>query len=590
MIILIITEETLNKIKESADIVKIISEYVKLEKKGGNFVGLCPFHPDTNPSMSVSPAKGIYKCFSCGASGNVITFVQNYEHLSFVKAVQVVGEKVGIHVELNNAEFSQNLDKYHDILQKALNFYDFYLKNTTDGKDAIEYLYKRHLNDEIIKRFKIGLSPKEPDLLYKSLLNDKVQPLDMIESGLIRSGKNYYDVFRNRIMFPIEDINGKIVGFSGRIYHQQKTDESKYLNSSENIVFKKGNILYNYRQAINEIKMKDKVFVFEGFMDVIAAYRAEVYNTIATMGTALTQNQIKAILKTTNNVVLCYDGDYAGIEATKKAIFSFVDAKCNVSAVLMPEGIDPDEYINQYGKEKLYDFLHNHAISGIDYLYEVDKRSLNLSDLNTIEKFKNNIFNYLKFYNSTVVTEKILTKLAIDLKISIESINLDFKNKRPVYKEDFIKPELPTEIKLIRTQKHLKKKYLNAEKALIKAMYYSCENCKKVEELLFAKCVDKKNRDIYINLYNYYSRYNEMNDDLFKSTLTPAQIEIVNEILNDTTNTYTEIDLLIGTISTYQREKELEDYIEKNRDNLNNPEVLENIRQMKMKIINDKNK
>lgn len=564
MIILIISEELLNKIKKEADIVKIIGEYIKLEKKGANFVGLCPFHPDNNPSLSVSPSKSIYKCFSCGASGNVFTFIQNYEHVAFPKAVQLAAEKCGIKIEVDkNDDLSQQLSKYYEIMQKASAFYEFYLKNTNDGKVALDYLHNRHLNDEIIKRFKIGLSPSANDLLFKSLQNEKIQPLHMIEVGLVRSNKDYYDVFRNRIMFPLEDLLGNIVGFSGRVFQKNDPQEAKYLNSSENLLFKKGQLLYNYKNAMNEIKNSNSVIVFEGFMDVIAAFRAGVYHTVATMGTALTQSQIKAIGKLTKNVILCYDGDYAGIEASKKAIHLFNQERFNVSVVKLPNELDPDEYINQFGAASLKKLLLEEPISGMDYLYEVEKRSLIVADINSVEQFKKIIFEYMHYYHSSVLNERYLRQLSKDLNTSVESLTTDFQSTT-FLKSEFVKDKQHDVVDFISAPKPAmrhklpKPKYSIAERGLIRQIFWSKENCLKAKSILGQIYVLPRQRDLLYSLYDYYQKNQEMDEQAFKSHLNNDMIDLLVDILQDSKEPFIELNEIFDLITQYNSEKATE--------------------------------
>jgi len=562
VIILSFSEELLNKIKKEADIVKIIGEYIKLEKKGANFVGLCPFHPDTNPSLSISPAKNIYKCFSCGAAGNVFTFVQNYEHVPFSQAVRIVAAKCGVTIDADSGlNEGPNLSKYYEIMQKATAFYEFYLKNTNDGKIALSYLHSRHLDDEIIKRFRIGLAPAAMDLLYRSLLNDKVQPLNMIEVGLVRSGKEYYDVFRNRIMFAIEDLLGNIVGFSGRVYQKSDLKEAKYVNSSENIIFKKGQLLYNYKNALNEIKSANRVFVFEGFMDVIAAYRASILNTVATMGTALTQQQIKALNKVTNNVTLCYDSDFAGVEATKKAIHLLNQAKFNVSVVRFPDELDPDEVINKYGIDRLKQLLSNEAITGIDYLYELEKKNLLVADINSVEAFKQKIFEYMQYYRSQVLNERYLKQMAKDLNTSIESLQADFKNT-PL-KSSFMQldtdhqevVDFKTKITTKPRKKTPKLKFSIAERGLIRQIYWSKDNCLRAQSVLGPIFVLPKQRDLLYSLYDYYQIYPDMDEQIYKSRLTPEMLDLLVDILKDTKEPFIELNEIFDLISQYNNEK-----------------------------------
>ena len=219
---------------------------------------------------------------------------------------------------------------------------------------------KRGISKEIIDRFDIGLAPSKENLLFNALTNEKNRlPLDLIELGLIKTRKNneYYDLFRNRIIFPLTNNNGKIVGFSGRIYKNFSENDSKYINSPETAIFKKSNILYNFYEASNEIRIKKNVFIFEGFMDVIAAYKAGINHSVASMGTALTKEHVYNLKKITNVVTLCFDGDEAGINATKKAIKVFNDANFEINAVLIPDGLDPDDYLKKYGKQALLKIL-----------------------------------------------------------------------------------------------------------------------------------------------------------------------------------------------------------------------------------------
>jgi DNA primase len=565
---LIIPEATIQKIKDEADIVKIIGEYVKLEKKGNNFLGLCPFHADSNPSLTVSPSKKIYKCFSCNASGNVLTFIQNHNHVSFVEAVRIVGEKCGIAVETSgDDDYRQSFEKYYKILQNAANFYEFFLKNTTEGQEAREYLHKRNLSEKIIKRFRIGLAPRDNDLLYQSLLKDKFQPLDMIEAGIVRSANDqYFDVFRNRIVFPLEDLEGHIVGFSGRIY-QEKSAEPKYLNSSENKIFRKGNILYNYFNVQNEIRQQNQVFLFEGFMDVIAAYRAGVTNAVASMGTALTVQQIKALMKLTTNITVCYDGDNPGIEAARKAIFLLTKENANVKAVLLPEGLDPDEYLKKAGPDKLADMLQNQALSGIEFLYAAEKRKLNPADLLSVETFKNEIFKILRSFQSQVLTEKFLDKLAVDLNVSRESLVVDFR-KLPLQVEQSTPPQEVKRVKLV-------SKYLKSERQLLRYSLESKDFCLRIKQELDIDHVDKDNREILQKLYNYYRKNEQLNREDFQNQLTRSELLIVEEILNSDAYqdfTHIEIERLVGIVKQYNIEKQREVLKGKPKDD---PSVLE---------------
>ena len=563
--------DNIQKVIDSSDIVQIISEYIPLEKKGNDFKGLCPFHNDNNPSLSVSPSKKVFKCFSCNTAGNVIQFVQKIENISFVEALKKVALKSGL--SLNIKENPQELrnNKYYQIMGSALETYQFYLKNTLEGKNALEYLHKRNITDELIKRFGIGLSSHSDNILVKTLLeSNKYLPLDLQELGLVGFNNNrYFDLFNGRIIFPLKDLRGNIVGFSGRIYDSQSN--SKYINSQENVIFKKSNILYNYSEAFNDIKLKGHVIIFEGFMDVIAAYRAGVNNTLATMGTALTEEQIKVVLKLTNNITLCYDGDGPGIEASKRAIKLFAKYGVNVKMVMLPEGKDPDDYINEFGNDALYDLLINKNVSSVDYLYNIEKNKLNLNDSNSISLFQKNVFGLINYFNSAALKSYLINLLSKDLNVSSDDLNKEFSNGKVVNYNDnqYNYYDIPNndypiiednyqdlmpydfesiENKTISIKKYNKSKYEKAEMGVIYLSFYHRDDCLKVKKKLgIDEFVDKINRNILYQLYDYYNLSDAMNQEEFFSKLGSLELERLNSIIN--------------TVDIYMRES-IDDYIE----------------------------
>ncbi|HKM30382.1 MAG TPA: toprim domain-containing protein, partial [Bacilli bacterium] len=366
--------------------------------------------------------------------------------------------------------------------------------------------------------------------LYRALTekSNPYLPLNLLEVGLIKTGRDdkYYDMFRSRIMFPIDDLNGNIVGFSGRTYHKTSKDEAKYVNSNENIIFKKSNILYNYSRAINTIKQKDHVFIFEGFLDVIAAYRAKVENTIATMGTALTNQQIIAIKKTTMNITLCFDGDNPGIEATKRAIDLFNRANFNIKVMLLPENLDPDEYANKFGTESLNDFLENKALSAPEYLYELEKRNLNINDPYSIESFKKNVFNFLRLFNTSSLTEFYIKKTAADLEMATSSLKDDYKKGQQ--KQTI---SAPRSREAGRRPAATKKRYIANEKCAIYHAYFSKDSCTLISsEKTNFTYADPDNRNILFKLFDFYKTNDKVNDD-FVNLLTAEEKQILTKIL-----------------------------------------------------------
>ena len=361
-----ISNEIINEIRNKTDIVEVVSRYVNLTKTGKNYIGVCPFHDDHSPSMSVSPEKQIYTCFSCGASGNVFTFVSDFEKISFSEAVKLLGEKVGINVS-NDIKVNTKRDEYFDIYDLASKFYQNSL-NSSLGKNAIEYLENRHLDKETIKKFGIGLSIQKVSLT-KYLTNKKYSLDKLIDIGLTNDNGN--DIFVSRIMFPIWGLSGNVVAFSGRIYNTK--DNSKYINTKETDNFKKGKILYNYHIAKEYLKKNDTVIIMEGQMDVIRASTVGINNCIATMGTALTKDHKMVLKNMAKNIILCFDGDAAGEKATLSAIELLEDTGVNIKIVRLPNNMDPDEYILKEGKDS---FLYQikSAMTLIDYKMEILKK------------------------------------------------------------------------------------------------------------------------------------------------------------------------------------------------------------------------
>lgn len=554
-------------ILEKVEIVDVISSYLPLEKKGKNYFGVCPFHNDTNPSMSVSPEKKIYKCFSCGASGNAISFVQNYEHITFLKAAKKLADQVNVELVLDEARSDgPNFTRYYKIMQEAVTFYKFYLQNTEEGKDARTYLEKRGIGEEILKEFSLGLSSSEPDYLNKALTKMDVTFVDQMELGLIKSnGVNYYDSFRDRIMFPIHDLDGNVVGLSGRIY-KQKDNEPKYVNSPENMIFHKGKVLYHYHQAMPHIRKLNKVFVFEGFMDVIAAFKAGVENTVASMGTALTLDHARALKKLTSNVVLCFDGDQAGITATKRAIPVLRGFNLSIEAVLLPDNLDPDDYLKKYGPEKLRLFLQEQSINVVEYLYRVSKKNLVVEDVSSIERHKEEVFSILKAMNQTVTTEVYLQRLASDTGVRYATLQDEFdQSSSREFKVDTI-VEVPKE-PVPKRRTSVKGMYLNAEKDLIHHMLYSYDYTKHIKAELGTHFVTQVGLDIMCNIKDIYDKdpsmpYETLISEVEKK-LTPNEVDYFHEITSrkriKEANRKLVEDCLVQIKKNYDIDKQIED-------------------------------
>ena len=482
-----ISNDIINEIRNRTDIVEVVSKYVNLTKKGKNYIGVCPFHDDHSPSMSVSPEKQIFTCFSCGASGNVFTFVADFEHISFVQAVSLLGEKLGYKVSSDNAV--RKRDDYFEIYDIASKFYQNSL-NTSMGKNAIEYLNKRSIDKNTIKKFGIGLSVQKVSLT--DYLRNKKYSLDkLIDIGL--TNDNGKDIFINRIMFPIYDLSGNPVAFSGRIYNTK--DTSKYINTKETEKFKKGKILYNYHIAKEHLQKNDTVIIVEGFMDVIRASTVGINNVIATMGTAITKDHKNIIKNMTKNVILCFDGDAGGEKATISAMEMLEDTQLNIKIVRLPNDMDPDEYILKEGKDSFINQLDS-AISLIDYKMELLKKNRDFSDVKDISSYVNSVIKELAGEKDDIVIELNLKKIATNFGIEYSTI-FDRYNE---YKKE--KREVKKDIKL----RKYYNKYSQAENSLIYYMLKDSSVIKMVENRV-GYFPTKNIRELSNEIIYYFHKY-----------------------------------------------------------------------------------
>ncbi len=446
-------------IKSKVNIVDVISEYLPVEQKGKNYFAICPFHDDHNPSMSISPEKQIYTCFVCGASGNVFNFVANYEKVSFVSAVKKVAQKAGINLDINVKDDYKPKDTKYDKYYKMFDITNKYYQNNIKsvyGKKAIEYLHNRKIDDDIINEFEIGLSMNDNNV--SKLLEKKGYDVnELIDIGLCGKKDNFvYDIFRNRIMFPLYNLDGKPVGFSGRIYNGEA--DSKYVNSKESIIFKKGSLLYNYHRALSHAREKHQIIVVEGFMDVIRLYTIGIKNVVATMGTAITKEHANLLMKLSKNIVLCFDGDKAGEKATISALDALEKIGITPKIIRLEDDLDPDDYIIKKGSDAYLTHLNN-PMSSVVFKINIDKSKTNFNDYNEISTYLKNVSKELEKIDDKVVYELTVNKLSKETGVSCDTIN------------DMVKSIPKNEIKVITKRTSLKKdKYQKAEEYLVHYM------------------------------------------------------------------------------------------------------------------------
>ena len=375
-----VDKEQIAEIKNSVNIVEIIGEVVSLSKAGRNYIGLCPFHGEKTPSFNVVEDKQFYHCFGCGRSGDVFKFIEEYRGVTFMDAVQIVSEKAGIAIPNQARPYQPTLvnpnQELYDIHQEASKFYQAILMTTKMGEEARNYLHERGLTDEVIRHFQLGLAPAEGNYLYRNL-SEKFSEKVITDSGLftISDAGTVFDAFQERIMFPLTDDTGRVIAFSGRLWKEAMdgSHQAKYKNSRSTRLFNKSFELYHLDQAKTSVKKFREMYVMEGFMDVIAAYRAGIENAVASMGTALTPEHVHHLSHFTKKVILTYDGDKAGLEATVKALDVLQDLDLEI--VRIPDQMDPDEYIKKTSPEELASLLKDSRISKVEFLMHYWKPS-----------------------------------------------------------------------------------------------------------------------------------------------------------------------------------------------------------------------
>ncbi|RFB17544.1 DNA primase [Bacillus sp. HNG] len=545
-----IPEETIEKIRLSVDIVDVISEYVQLKKQGRNYFGLCPFHGENTPSFSVSPDKQIFHCFGCGAGGNVFSFLMDLEGHSFSEAAVNLAKKVNIDLsdyEHHTAVSDKNNDvskmqEAHELLKK---FYHHLLLNTKEGQPALDYLTNRGFTREIIDKFEIGYALDSWNFATKFLQKRGFKPELMERAGLLVKKEDtgtFFDRFRNRIMFPIWDHQGKTIAFSGRVL--DKGQEPKYLNSPETIIFNKSKTLYNFHQARLDIRKQQQVVLFEGFADVIAADRADVPNSIGTMGTSLTDEHVKIIRRNVESVVICYDSDNAGLDAALRASSLLLEAGCYVRVATMPNGMDPDDYINKYGAEKFKNDVIGASLTIMAFKMQYLRRGKNLQDEGERIRYIEDVLKEISSLDKAVERDHYLRQLSNEFSISLEALKqqqLQYYKSERKKRDNFSSNRNNTKAKPT-VSKHLFKAYHNAERFLLAYMLRDRDIADKVQDQLQAEFNIEEHRAILTYLYAYYEEGHEpdistfltrIHDDNLKRIVTDIAMMSVEEEVSD---------------------------------------------------------
>ena len=558
------SDEIIDEVIRSNDIVEVISQYIHLKRSGRNYFGICPFHNEKSPSLSVSPEKQIFHCFGCGVGGNVITFVRKIEDIGYRESIQLLAEKANITLPTIQNDLESRKDELRAKVYKVNSYTaEYYHKRlyTPDAKLGQEYVKRRKLNNETLENFKIGFSGKF-DELYKSLRQNGFQDEEILESGLVNKNDNgtYIDRYRNRLMIPICDERGRVIAFGGRVLDDSKP---KYINSPENVVYSKGKHLFGLNVA-KKSDIKKQLLIVEGYMDVISLHQRGIKNVVAALGTALTTNQGWLLRKSTEKVILGFDADDAGQTAILRAMEIMQNMGCDIRVLQIHDAKDPDEFVVKYGAARFKRILDD-AISLIEYKVKILKKDLNLENASDKIKFLNEIAKLIAKIDNTMEKEIYIEKIAKGYNISKEAIyaevnKLQYSNR----KDSRILEKNKPIIKVKKQEENISKEILKRENTIIAILLNNLDTYQIIKENIaiddFKSEINKKIlSEIYTEIenknYNINIILNHMQDDNLQDHITSIMTEDYG--ITDNKKAITEI------IHKYKREK-----LEKRRDEI----------------------
>lgn len=507
------------EIKSRCNIVDVIGRVVSLKKAGSNYKGVCPFHNEKTPSFVVSETKQIFTCFGCGATGDVIGFVQQYYNLEFMPAIEKLADEYGITIDTGYQDSSSKEEAYM-INREAAKF--FYRAMRQRSNPGYTYMQSRGIEPKVLNQFGIGYADSQWQCLYDHLTKMGFSKEKLLELGLISHSKGkYYDKFRDRVIFPIFNTSSKVIGFGGRIIGD---GNPKYLNSQESKVFLKKNNLYGLNITRQEIGKQDCAILVEGYMDVISLYQSGVRNVSASLGTALTQNQAKILKRYTDNVVLSYDADQAGINAALRGLELLHEENCKVKVLHISDGKDPDDFIKKHGKTAFLKLMDK-ALSYGDYKLHLLGKQFDLSKSEDRVDFLKKAVDILQNL-SPVEADIYIKKLAKDTKISENAIRLEYNGNNR---------QRPENSKFI-PKKTLKKEseYLSmVEKDMIKLMLTDSRYCLKVKPFEQDIFVSKAGLHIYNRIQSLYAAHEEIDRKQLQDQMEPGDAELLDSILKN---------------------------------------------------------
>ncbi|KXG75892.1 DNA primase [Thermotalea metallivorans] len=541
-----VNEEIIEEIRRRNDIIDIVSRYVPLTKSGRNYKGLCPFHHEKTPSFMVSDEKQLYHCFGCGEAGNVIHFVMKMENLDFIDAVTLMGQWVGIHVEeiSSNKQEKEELSRKNKIYEinreAALFYYKNLLKKNSPG---LAYLKQRGLEESVIRRFGLGYAENHWETLNTYLIRKGYDQEFICSAGLVLEKKTkdgFYDRFRNRVIFPIINTTGNVVGFGGRAL-----DDSlpKYLNSPETSVFHKGNNLFGLNLAKKEIGKDRKIIVVEGYMDVISLYQHGIRNVVASLGTALTKPQGEMLKRYSDEIIIAYDADAAGQKATLRGLDILNELGCKVKVIRLTEAKDPDEFVRRKGKDAFLEEVER-ALPFLDYKIILAKME---NDVRTTEgriQFVKAVAALLKQIKSPVEVDAYIKKIALESQISEEAIKREiFGNhmydpsrqlQKPFFNRDKYrsKADRHTNKYSVQSVKPIQKQgYVEAERSLLKLILQDKEIFSKIKTIIpYSDFTDSVHQKIAKMIYGCYEMHGKISMEMLLNDLDIEEVKILGDI------------------------------------------------------------
>ena len=550
----VINDNVLNEIRDRADIVDLIGEYVDLKRSGSNYMGLCPFHSEKTPSFSVSPSKSIFKCFGCGVGGDVITFVMKRENLSFPEAVEFLADKYNVRLEVykdENKEAREKRNRLYEINREAgLHF----LKNYEASQKTQLYLKNRMLSDKTIRSYGIGYSKDSWTDLYDHLTKMGYREDELLELNLISKSKNgnYIDRFRDRVMFPIINRNNRIIGFGARTFGDAKP---KYLNSRETPIFHKGSNVFNIN-IISRESTRERIILVEGYMDVISLYNSGINYSVASLGTSLTIDQANIIKKMARDIYICYDSDSAGINATSRAIDIFLQASVKPKIIELEGGLDPDDFIKKYGVEGFENKIKS-AISYIEFKIKKLKENFNLKDSEGLSNYTIESAKILSSIKNPIERDIFVKDFSRKYNISYTAIEnyINYLNRNKLKETKREKFKVKKNTNVVKSNKARAQEELLSYSLLDNDIYKYIRN--KIEVFYFTNAMT---RAVFEEIPRLYEEEMEVRDflSLLESNrlIDKEFVENILSIINDIHVNDKIVDELINTIEgNYLRDR-----------------------------------